>query len=186
MADVARRFRVSRTTVYKWLRRFDDGDCLEDRRSVAASFPTRITRSTERKIEQLRRKRGPLGWQIASVLGLARSTVIEVLKRFGLARLRDLEPPRMTRRYEYMRPGELVHIDIKKPPVSTTLASASTAIADGARRHWATTPSTLPSMMRAGALTRGSTTARARKRPRTSCDGSPQPMPEVAFGSSAL
>jgi len=98
VADVARRFRVSRTTVYKWLRRFDDGDCLEDRRSVAASFPTRITRSTERKIEQLRRKRGPLGWQIASVLGLARSTVIEVLKRFGLARLRDLEPPRMTRR----------------------------------------------------------------------------------------
>ncbi len=40
--------------------------------------------------------------------------MIEVLKRFGLARLRDLEPPRMTRRYEYMRPGELVHIDIKK------------------------------------------------------------------------
>ncbi len=92
----------------------DNGDGLEDQRSVAASFPTRVARSIERKIEQLRCKRRLLGWQIASVLDLARSTVIKVLKRSGLARLRDLEPPRITQRYEYARPGELVHIDIKK------------------------------------------------------------------------
>ncbi len=57
IAAVARRFRISRTTVYKWLRRFDDGDGLEDQRSIAASFPTRVIRSTERKIEQLRCRR---------------------------------------------------------------------------------------------------------------------------------
>jgi len=114
IAAVARRFRISRTTVYKWLRRFDDGDGLEDQRSIATSFPARVARSTERKIEQLRCRRRLLGWQIAQVLDLARSTVIKVLKRLGLARLRDLEPPRITQRYEYARPGGLVHIDIKK------------------------------------------------------------------------
>jgi len=36
VAVIARRFRISRTTVYKWLRRFDDGDGLEDQRSIAA------------------------------------------------------------------------------------------------------------------------------------------------------
>lgn len=73
VAVVARRFKISRTTVYEWLRRFDNGDGLENQRSVAASFPTRVARSIERKIEQLRCKRRLLGWQIASVLDLARS-----------------------------------------------------------------------------------------------------------------
>ena len=45
---------------------------------------------------------------------MARSTVIKVLKRLHLARLRDLEPARLMQRYEYRYPGELVHIDIKK------------------------------------------------------------------------
>ena len=101
VAVVARRFKISRTTVYEWLRRFDNGDGLENQRSVAASFPTRVARSIERKIEQLRCKRRLLGWRLPA-------------SSIWLARLRDLEPPRITQRYEYARPGELVHIDIKK------------------------------------------------------------------------
>jgi transposase InsO family protein len=45
---------------------------------------------------------------------MPRSTVARVLKRAGLSRLRDLEPPEPVVRYERQRPGELVHLDIKK------------------------------------------------------------------------
>jgi hypothetical protein len=70
----------------------------------------------ERKIVHLRvkRKLGPA--QIAGRLGLHASTVHRVLTRRGLSRLRDTD--RMTgepiRRYEWERPGQLVHVDIKK------------------------------------------------------------------------
>ena len=42
------------------------------------------------------------------------ATVSRILKRAGLSRLRDLEPPEPVRRYERQHPGELIHIDIKK------------------------------------------------------------------------
>lgn len=115
-AAVARRFAVSRPTVYKWLKRFAEAGIpgLQDRPPIARRFPTRVSHALEARIERLRRKRRLLGWQIAAALDVARSTVIKVLKRLGLARLKDLDPPRLTQRYEYVRPGELVHIDIKK------------------------------------------------------------------------
>jgi transposase InsO family protein len=113
---VARRFKISRPTVYKWLGRFAEAgvEGLEDRRPIAGRFPTRVSARVERQIERLRRGRRLLGWQIAAALEMARSTVIKVLKRLKLGRLRDLEPARLMQRYEYRRPGELVHIDIKK------------------------------------------------------------------------
>jgi transposase InsO family protein len=115
VAEVARRFAVSRPTIYNWLRRFHEGGSsnLLDRRPIAETYPTKISQRMVRSIERLRRKR-LLGWQIAVALNMARSTVIKVLKRLGLARLKDLEPPRLFQRYEYAKPGELVHIDIKK------------------------------------------------------------------------
>lgn len=72
---------------------------------IACLVPTRIGRALERKIAQLPRSRRLLGWQITDALGLARSTAIKVLKRLGLARLRNLEPPRLTKRYDYDRAG---------------------------------------------------------------------------------
>lgn len=116
VAAVARRFKISRPTVYKWLARFkaEGVGGLADRLSIAGRFPNRVPARLERHIERLRRGRRLLGWQIAQVLSMARSTVIKVLKRLKLARLRDLEPARLMQRYEYRRPGELVHIDIKK------------------------------------------------------------------------
>ena len=59
------------------------------------------------------RRWGPA--RIAGRLGLVVSTVWRVLKRFGLSRLRDLDPPTgRIIRYEKNVPGELVHVDIKK------------------------------------------------------------------------
>jgi transposase InsO family protein len=53
--------------------------------------------------------------RIAWALGEAPSTVHRVLRRLGAPRLRDLDrPTRTIVRYERERPGELVHVDIKK------------------------------------------------------------------------
>jgi transposase InsO family protein len=52
--------------------------------------------------------------EIAEALGLALSTVSLWLKRIGLGRRSRLEPPEPPNRYERKRPGELIHIDVKK------------------------------------------------------------------------
>ena len=54
------------------------------------------------------------GPEIAETLGMATSTVSGVLKRAGLGRLSRLDPPEPVRRYERSRPGELIHVDVKK------------------------------------------------------------------------
>jgi len=64
-------------------------------------------------IAQLRGHR-MTGARIAQSLGLPRSTVARHLKRLGLGRLRALEPPEPPRRYERQRPGEILHVDVKK------------------------------------------------------------------------
>jgi transposase InsO family protein len=52
--------------------------------------------------------------QIAIALGMAMSTVSAVLKRVGLGKRPRLEPPEPPNRYERRKPGELIHVDIKK------------------------------------------------------------------------
>lgn len=64
-------------------------------------------------IAALRRVR-MTGPEIAEILGMATSTVSAVLKRIGLGRLSRLAPPEPAHRYERSRPGELLHIDVKK------------------------------------------------------------------------
>ena len=116
-AEVARLFRVSRSTVSKWVRRLREGgaDALHDRSSRPLRSPRQTARLQEATICAARRMLawGPhrIGWK----LGIARSTVYAVLRRAGLHRLAWLR--RTTReivRYEHPRPGALVHLDIKK------------------------------------------------------------------------
>jgi transposase InsO family protein len=52
--------------------------------------------------------------QIAVALRMALSTVSAVLKRVGLGKRSRLEAPEPPNRYERRRPGELIHIDVKK------------------------------------------------------------------------
>ena len=54
------------------------------------------------------------GPEIAECLGMALSTVSVVLRRIGLGKLSRLEPLEPPNRYERSRPGELIHIDVKK------------------------------------------------------------------------
>ena len=118
-ATVAVEMNVSRDTVYKWWRRFladPDGAWWLDRSSRPHRSPTRTRRKLERKILGLRRtkKLGPD--RIAGRLQLPASTVHAVLARNGVSRLAFMDRPtgRVIRRYEHDRPGDLVHVDIKK------------------------------------------------------------------------
>jgi transposase InsO family protein len=107
----------SSATGYKWIRRFAaEGDQgLHDRSSRPHRSPARLSACREAAIVARRQAtlEGPhrIGW----VLGEAPSTVHRVLRRLGVPRLRDLDrPTRVVVRYERERPGELLHIDVKK------------------------------------------------------------------------
>jgi hypothetical protein len=65
------------------------------------------------EIEQLRRQRRT-GKQIAAETGVSPATVSRVLRRLGLNKLSALEPAELVRRYAREKPGELIHLDIKK------------------------------------------------------------------------
>ena len=54
------------------------------------------------------------GWRIALALHLSRATVSRILRRAGLNRLGSLDPPPPVVRYEHQRPGDLIHLDIKR------------------------------------------------------------------------
>ncbi|MGW0425089.1 IS481 family transposase [Streptomyces sp. NPDC003015] len=114
----AERFQVSPTTAQRWADRYrqfgETGMC--DRSSRPRTSPRRTPTRTERRNIKVRllRRWGPA--RIAGLLRLVPSTVHRVLTRYGLARLTHLDRAtgRVIRRYERDRPGELVHVDIKK------------------------------------------------------------------------
>jgi transposase len=98
----------------KWVGRYRaEGELgLHDRSSAPHTLPHRTSEQRVQAIAALRRLRftGP---EIAEVLGMALSTVSGILTRIGMGKLGrlGLEP---AQRYERERPGELIHIDVKK------------------------------------------------------------------------
>ena len=115
VSAVALAFGVSERTVYKWLARYraEGAPGLRDRRSVAHRRPHALTPAWLALIRLLRQAK-LVATEIAARRPLARSTVSAALVRLGLGRLRYLNPPAPVQRYEWQRPGELVHMDIKK------------------------------------------------------------------------
>src|SRR5687768_9063014 len=109
---------ISRDRAYVWWRRYQaEGIAgLEDRSSRPRRSPTKTKASIERRVVALRRRRGLGPARIAGILNMPASTVHRVLVRHGLNRLDHLD--RVTRapirRIVMSRPGELVHVDIKK------------------------------------------------------------------------
>ncbi len=112
VAEAAAAQGISTRTAFKWLARARAGEPLTDRSSARRTQATRTPVSTVTAITALRKLRfsGP---EIADLLELPLSTVCAVLKREGLGRLGriGLEP---AERYERARPGELIHVDVKK------------------------------------------------------------------------
>ncbi len=116
-AEAAEAQGVSRTTAYRYVRRFRAmGEAaLRDRTSAPHRRPRAVAPEQEQLICALRRETGRGPHQLAALLGMPRSTIYQVLRRHGLERLSRLD--RTTRsviRYEKGRPGELVHLDVKK------------------------------------------------------------------------
>lgn len=116
-AQVAEAQGVSRSTVAKWWKRFKtEGYAgLRDRSSRPRRTPHALAESIVEAICRLRRELGAGPHRIAWELGMHASTVYGVLRRAGLSVLARLD--RTTRsviRYERGRPGELIHLDIKK------------------------------------------------------------------------
>ncbi|MEJ8653010.1 IS481 family transposase [Streptomyces sp. MS1.AVA.3] len=118
VAHVAAEMGVSRITAHKWVRRWrTEGEAgLHDRSSRPRTTPHRTAARTESQVCRLRqdRKLGPA--RIGPILGLPTSTVHRILTRHGLSRLAFIDRPtgQIIRRYERQRPGELVHVDVKK------------------------------------------------------------------------
>ncbi len=123
----AERFQVSVPTAQRWATRYRERDldrpaieAMQDRPSRPKRSPRQTRRPMVRKILHLRRKRGWGPARIADKLGLRASTVNRVLRREGepllheqdLATRRQLR--RQVKRYERDKPGELVHVDVKK------------------------------------------------------------------------
>ncbi len=114
VAQAAEAAGVSVRCARKWVGRYRaEGELgLRDRSSAPHRIPHRTSEQRVQAIAALRRLRftGP---EIAEVLGMALSTVSGILTRIGMGKLGrlGLEP---AVRYERERPGELIHIDIKK------------------------------------------------------------------------
>lgn len=118
---------IARQTLGRWYARWCEsgGDGLEDRSSRPLNSPRQTPAAVEDLIEDLRRNRkvGPV--QLAGLLtdehqiAVPASTIHRVLVRRGISRLRDLDVSgedlrEPVIRYEWARPGDLVHVDVKK------------------------------------------------------------------------
>ena len=104
---------VSKRTVAKWVARRRRGESMADRSSAPRRVPSRTPARRIEAIEHLRRLRMTAA-EIAEILGMALSTVSLWLRRIGLGKRSRLEPPEPPNRYERSRPGELVHVDVKR------------------------------------------------------------------------
>jgi transposase InsO family protein len=106
---------ISERSAAKWVARWrTEGDAgLLDRSSAPRRRPTQLPADRVKAIEALRRLRMTAA-EIAEVLGIALSTVSRWLQRIGLGKRSRLTPPEPPNRYERKRPGELIHVDVKK------------------------------------------------------------------------
>lgn len=107
------RFGVSHQTARVWCERFAAGEPMQDR----SSRPHRMPRLTPPDIEQVvldaRREMGLGPAMLEGYLGMASSTIHKILARAGVSR--PERPERVPAvRYERDRPGEMVHVDVKK------------------------------------------------------------------------
>jgi transposase InsO family protein len=106
---------VSDRSAYRWLRRFrEEGAAgLTDRSSAPGRIPHKTSNERVEAIAALRRLRMSAA-EISELLRVPLSTVSAWLKRIGLGKRSRLEPPEPPNGYELARPGQLVHVDVKR------------------------------------------------------------------------
>ncbi len=118
VAQAARQFNVSWPTANRWAHRYGQAGPagMTDRSSRPRHSPRRTSAPVVRRIVHLRWKQrlGPV--EIPALVGLAPSTVHQVLVRCRINRLGHLDrvSGEPIRRYEHDHPGALIHVDVKK------------------------------------------------------------------------
>src|SRR5918999_3158807 len=115
-------FNVSPATAHRWWHRKTDalaaratGEWWCDRSSRPHRSPGRLTAAAEEPILRARRETGLGPGRLAGIVRRARSTIWKVLHRHGLSR-RPRGERQTFRRYEWSRPGALLHVDIAELP----------------------------------------------------------------------
>lgn len=110
-------FRISPATAHRWWHRYLEqgrtGRALLDRPSRPHCSPRQLSAEQEEPILRARSETGYGPARLAWIVGRASSTIWKVLRRHGLLpRPRPAQPP--ARRYEWSRPGALLHVDVKR------------------------------------------------------------------------
>ena len=125
VAHVAKAMGVSRQCAHRWVARHDaEGDAgLEERSSRPHTTPARTCAEVEQQVVDARiEHRKGQDW-LGAELGVPARTVSRILRRHDMPRLCELDPltgevirasKTTAVRYERDRPGELVHMDVKK------------------------------------------------------------------------
>lgn len=125
VAHVAKEMGISRQCAHRWVSRFrvHGPQGLLDRSSQHRSHPRQTDPAVVREVLRLRRAKRLGRDELAARVGVSPSTVSRIIARAGLPALHELDPVtgiriRATRRtqlrYERDRPGDLIHIDVKK------------------------------------------------------------------------
>ena len=115
LAFLATQVGISVRSAYKRLARYRSGGAaaLVDRCSVRRTQrwtldPQQLQRAVDLRHERCTRRR------VARVLAPPLSTDGRVLKALGLGRLKNLKPAEPVRRYQWERPGDMIHVDTKQ------------------------------------------------------------------------
>ncbi|MCR2810121.1 MULTISPECIES: IS481 family transposase [unclassified Microbacterium] len=125
VAHVARELGISRQCAHRWVDRFrrEGAAGLRDRSSRPRSMPRRTPVEVEQRVLALRVQLRQGQDRIGPVAGVPARTVGAILRRYGVPRLSECDPltgqvirasKQTAVRYERARPGELVHMDVKK------------------------------------------------------------------------
>src|SRR5215207_11443294 len=112
-------FSVSPATAHRWWHRWLESGrsqaALADRSSRPHRQPRRLSAAEEEPILRARRETSLGPGRLAGIVRRARSTVWKVLHRHGLSR-RPRGQRQSYRRYQWSRPGALLHVDMAELP----------------------------------------------------------------------
>ena len=125
VAHVAKELGISRQCAHRWVGRFrrEGVAGLVDRSSRPRSMPQRTPVEVEQRVLALRAQLRQGQDRIGPLAGVPARTVGAILRRNGVPRLSECDPltgqpirasKQTAIRYERARPGELVHMDVKK------------------------------------------------------------------------
>lgn len=125
VSHVARELGVSRQCAHRWVRRYQQEgyDGLRDRSSRPRLMPRKTAPALEQRVLALRAELRQGQDRLAPLAGVPARTINAILRRHGVPRLSQCDPltgvlirtsKTTAVRYERDRPGELVHMDVKK------------------------------------------------------------------------